>query len=223
MYGATCNLSSTDKFPTIFLDLGLTEEGMQNLSDDDQLNAWMAMTAHLDRPLGVGVYLQWKPASKIPDSPTQRLMPHLNQKALVCDAHPEVEEYPYDSEAYEVASKSCKRVGKPRTIEGYIRGLNRFGCRIRHSRWMLRKFLAWANGVNYQGGISMVDHICFPTEACWQPRMNVSQHIQEKTRYIAMGCSDALYRAFVVDPANAAIFANAPFPRKVAFDEEQST
>ena len=47
-------------------------------------------------------------------------MPHLNQKVLVCDAHPEVEEYPYDSEAYEVVSKSRKRVGKPRTIEGYI-------------------------------------------------------------------------------------------------------
>jgi len=58
MYGATCNLSSTDKFPTIFLDPGLTEGGMQNLSDDDQLKAWMAMTAHLDRPLGIGVYLR---------------------------------------------------------------------------------------------------------------------------------------------------------------------
>jgi len=30
MYGATCNLSCTDKFPTIFLDPGLTEGGMQN-------------------------------------------------------------------------------------------------------------------------------------------------------------------------------------------------
>ena len=223
MYGATCNLSSTDKFPTIFLDPGLTEGGMQNLSDDDQLKAWMAMTAHLDRPLGVGVYLRRQPASKIPDSPTQGLMPHLNQKVLVCDANPEVEEYPYDSEACEVVSKSRKRVGKPRTIEGYIRGLNRFGRRIRHSRWMLRKFLAWANGVNYRGGISMADHICFPTEACWRPRMNVSQHIQEKTRYIAMGRSDAVYRAFVADPANAAIFANPPFPREVASDEEHST
>jgi len=58
MYGATCNLSSTDKFATIFLDPGLTEGGMQNLSDDDQLKAWMAMTAHLDRPLGIGVYLR---------------------------------------------------------------------------------------------------------------------------------------------------------------------
>ena len=86
MYGATCNLSSTDKFPTIFLDPGLTEGGMQNLSDDDQLKAWMAMTAHLDRPLGAGVYLQQQPANKIPDSPTQGLMPHLNEKALVCDA-----------------------------------------------------------------------------------------------------------------------------------------
>jgi len=27
MYGAMCNLSYTDKFPTIFLDPGLTEEG----------------------------------------------------------------------------------------------------------------------------------------------------------------------------------------------------
>jgi len=52
---------------------------MQNLSDDDQLKAWMAMTAHLDRPLGIGVYLRQQPASKIPDSPTQGLMPHLNQ------------------------------------------------------------------------------------------------------------------------------------------------
>jgi len=57
----------------------------------------MAMTAHLDRPLGIGVYLRWQPASKIPDSPMQGLMPHLNQKVLVYDAHPEVEEYPYDS------------------------------------------------------------------------------------------------------------------------------
>jgi len=29
MYGATCNLLSTDKFPIIFLDPGLTERGMQ--------------------------------------------------------------------------------------------------------------------------------------------------------------------------------------------------
>jgi len=88
---------------------------------------------------------------------------------------------------------------------------------------MLRKFLAWANGVNYRGGISMVDHICFPTEACWWPRMNVSPHIQEKTRYIAMGHNDTVYRAFVTDPANAAIFANPPLPREVASDEEHST
>jgi len=223
MYGATCNLLSTDKFPTIFLDPGLTEGSMKNLSNDDQLKAWMAMTAHFDRPLGIGVYLRRQPASKIPDSPTQGLMPHLNQQALVYDAHPEVEEYPYDSKAYEVISKSCKRVGKPRTIEGYIRGLNRFGRRIRHSRWMLRKFLAWANGVNYQGGISMAGHICFPTEACSRPRMNVSQHIQEKTRYIATGRNDAVYRAFVADAAHAAIFANPPFPWEVASDEEHST
>jgi len=193
MYGATCHLSSTDKFPTIFLDPGLTEGGMQNLSNDFQLKAWMAMTAHLDGPLGVGIYLQRQPASRIPDSPMQGLMPHLNQQALVYDAHPEVEEYSYDSEAYEVVSKSCKRVGKPRTIKGYIRGLNWFGHRIPHSRWILQKILAWANGVNYCGGISMADYICFPKEACWQPRMNVSQHIQEKTQYITMGQDDAVY------------------------------
>jgi len=70
MYGATCNLSSTDKFPTIFLDPGLTEGGMQNLSNDDQLKVWMAMTAHLDRPLGIGVYLRRQLASWIPDTPT---------------------------------------------------------------------------------------------------------------------------------------------------------
>jgi len=104
----------------------------------------------------------------------------LNQQVLVYDADPEVEEYPYDSETYEVVSKSRKRVGKPRTIEGYIWRLYWFGRWIHHSRWMLWKFLAWANGVNYRGGISMADHICFPTEACWWPRMNVSQHIQEK-------------------------------------------
>jgi hypothetical protein len=69
----------------------------------------------------------------------------------------------------------------------------------------------------------MADHICFPTEACWRPRMNVNQHIQEKTRYIAMGRNDAAYRAFVADPANAAIFANPPFPREVASDEEHAT
>jgi len=104
-------------------------------------------------------------------------MPDLNLQALVYDGHPEVEEYPYDSEAYEVISKSRKQIGKPHTIKGYICSLNRFGCWIHLSRWMLRKFLAWANGVYYQGGISMVDHICFPTEACWRPRMNVSQYI----------------------------------------------
>jgi len=223
MYRATCNLLSTDKFPIIFFDPGLTEGGMQNLSNDDQLKAWMAMTGHLDRPLGIGVYLRWQPASRIPDSPTQGLMPDLNQQALVYDAHPEVEEYHYDSKAYEVVSKRCKRVGKPRTIEGYIRDLNRFGHRIRHSWWMLRKVLVWANGVNYRGGISMADHICFPTEACWRSQMNVSQHIQEKTRYITIGRNDAVYRAFVADPANAAIFGNPPFPREVAFDEEHST
>jgi len=41
---------------------------MQNLSDDDQLKAWMTMTAHFDCPLGVGVYLRRQPASGIPDS-----------------------------------------------------------------------------------------------------------------------------------------------------------
>ena len=119
----------------------------------------MAMTAHLDRPLGIGIYLRRQPARRISDSPTQGLMPHLNQQALVYDADLEVEEYPYNSEAYEVVSKSCKRVGKPCTIEGYIWGLNQFGRRIPHSRWMLQKILAWANGVNYRGGISMADHI----------------------------------------------------------------
>jgi len=69
----------------------------------------------------------------------------------------------------------------------------------------------------------MEDHICFPTEACWWPRMNVSQHIQEKTQYIAMGCNNAVYRAFIVDPTNAALFANPPFPRKVASDEDHCT
>ena len=61
----------------------------------------------------------------------------MNQQALVYDAHPEVEEYPYDSEAYEAVLKSRKWVGEPRTIEGYIRGLNWFGRRICHSRWIL--------------------------------------------------------------------------------------
>ena len=147
----------------------------------------------------------------------------MNEQALVYNSHPEVEEYPYDSEAYEVVSKSCKWVGKPHTIEGYIHGLNWFGRQIHHSQWMLRKFLAWANGVHYQVGISMVDHICFPTEACWQPQMNVSQHIQEKTRYIAMGRNDNVYRALVADPLNAEIFTNPLFPRKVASEEEHST
>ena len=53
--------------------------------------------------------------------------------------------------------------------------------------------------------------------------MNVSQHIQEKIRYITRGHNDAVYRAFVADPANAAIFVNPPFPREVASDEEHST
>jgi len=223
MYGATCNLSSIDKFPTIFLDPGLTEGGMQNLSDDDQLKAWVAMTAHLDRPLGVGVYLWRQLASRIPNSPTQRLIPHLNQQVLVYDAHPEVEEYPYDSEAYEVITKSRKRVGKPRRIKGYICGLNWFACQIRHSWWMLRKFLAWANGVYYRGRISMADRICFPIEACWQPQMNVSQHIQEKTQYITIARNDAVYRVFVMDLANGVIFANPPFAQEVASDEKHST
>jgi len=69
----------------------------------------------------------------------------------------------------------------------------------------------------------MEDHICFPTEACWWPQMNVSQHIQEKTRYIAMGCNDVVFRVFVVVPTNAAIFANLPFLRKVASDKDHST
>ena len=50
--------------------------------------------------------------------------------------------------------------------------------------------------------------------------MNVTQHIQEKTRYIAMGRNDTAYRAFVADPANTTIFTNPPFPREVASDEE---
>jgi hypothetical protein len=115
------------------------------------------------------------------------------------------------------------RVGKPRTIEGYIWGMNRCDRRIRHSKWMLRKFRVWADGVNYWGGVSMADHICFPTEACWRPRMNVNLHIQDKTRYIAMGRKDAAYRAFVAHHTNAAIFANPPFPREVASDKGHAT
>jgi len=70
-------------------------------------------------------------------------MPHLNQQALVYDAHPEVEEYPYDFEAYEVVSKSCKRVGKLRTIEGYICSLNRFGRRIHQQKNEKLKYIAF--------------------------------------------------------------------------------
>jgi len=69
----------------------------------------------------------------------------------------------------------------------------------------------------------MADHICFPRKACWQPQMNVSQHIEEKTRYIAMGRNDAVYRVFVADFVNAVIFVNPPFLREVASDEEHST
>jgi hypothetical protein len=100
MYRATCNLSSLDKFPTIFSDPELSEGCMQHISDDDQLKAWMAMTAYLNRPLGVVVYLRRQPAYNIPDSSTQGpVMPHLDQQMLVHQVHPDSEEYPYDSEA----------------------------------------------------------------------------------------------------------------------------
>jgi hypothetical protein len=103
-------------------------------------------------------------------------------------------------------------VGKPRTIEGYIRGMNRYGHRIRRSKWMLPNVRV-ADGVNSRGGVSVTDHICLPTEARWRPRINVNLHMQEKTWYIAMGRNDATYRAFVADPANATILANPPFSR----------
>ena len=77
-------------------------------------------------------------------------MTHLDPQVLAHQVHPDAEEYPYDSEAYEVISKNRKRVGKSRTIEGYIRGVNRYGRRIRHSTWILRKFRVWADGVNYR-------------------------------------------------------------------------
>jgi hypothetical protein len=57
------------------------------------------MTAHLNRPPGSGAYLRRQPASNIPD-----------QQVLAHQVHPDAEEYPYDSEADEVISKSRKRV-----------------------------------------------------------------------------------------------------------------
>jgi hypothetical protein len=62
-----------------------------------------------------------------------------------------------------------------------------------------------------------------PNRSLLAVTMNVNLHIQEKTRYIAMGRNDAAYQAFVANPANAAIFANPPFPRGVASDEEHAT
>ena len=83
------------------------------------------MTAYLNCPPGAEAYLRWQPANNIADSPTQGLMPHLDQQVLVHQVHPDAVEYPYDSEAYEVTSKSRRPVGKPRTIEVSIRGMNR--------------------------------------------------------------------------------------------------
>jgi len=224
IYGATCNLASTNQFPTDYADPGLMTGAMQNLSDDEQFRAWFSVTAHLDQPLGVGIYLKRKPGGP-PDSPTYGRMPHLDQHALIAEAHPSEEEYPYDSEAEDVNSKSRKRVGKPRSVEGYIKAMGRYGRRIRQSRWMLTKLILWANNHRYgpQPGM-MSDNICFPTEACWRPRMNIAQHRQEKARYISMGRNDAAYKAFVADPANAATYdAASGFPREVACDEEHSS
>jgi hypothetical protein len=106
----------------------------------DPRAAGKAMTVHLNRPPGAEAYLQRQLANNIPDSPTQGLIPHLDPHMLAHQIHPDAVEYPHDSEAYDVISKSPMREGKPRTIEGYIRGMNRYGRRIHHRKWMLRKF-----------------------------------------------------------------------------------
>jgi len=69
------------------------------------------------------------PASDCPpDSPTRGQDLHLDQVGLLAqDLLDEIMDYPYDSKGPDTNSKSRKRFGKPRSPDGWIKAINKYG------------------------------------------------------------------------------------------------
>jgi len=62
-------------------------------------------------------------------------------------------DYSYNSEGPDANSKSRKSFGKPRSTDGWIKPVNKYGCRVRQNRWVLRR-------------LRLGKHPVFQAEAC---------------------------------------------------------
>jgi len=190
VYGALGNL----------MDPGIGPAGsIVGLNDDDGFSAWLSITKHLLQPLGIAIILH---RNCPPDSPTWGQDLHLDQVGLLAqDLLDEIMDYPYSSECPDANSKSRKRFGKPRSTDGWIKAINKYGCRVRQNRWVLRRIREWASTQVYgpqpappEAPGTMEQAICFPGEACYRPRMNQGQHFAAKQQYIALDRDDRAYR-----------------------------
>ena len=196
LYGALSNLSSGSGN---FVHPGIGPAGSIVGLDDDWFSAWLSITKHLQQPLGIAIILH---RNYPPDSPTQGQDPHLDQTGLLAqDLLDEITDYPYDSEGPDTNSKSCKRFGKPRSTDGWIKAVNKYGHRVRQNRWVLRRLREWASTQAYgpqpaspEAPVTMEQAICFPGEACYHHCMNQGQHFAAKQQYIALDHDDQAYR-----------------------------
>jgi len=220
LYGALGNLSSGSGN---FVDPGIGPAGsIVGLNDDDGFSAWLSITKHLQQPLGIAIILH---RNCPPDSPTRGQDLHLDQAGLLAqDLLDEITDYPYDSEGPDANSKSRKRFGKPRSTDGWIKAVNKYGRRVRQNRWVLRRLREWASTQAYgpqpappEAPVTMEQAICFPGEACYRPRMNQGQHFAAKQQYIALDRDDQAYRKW-----EAANPCPPNYPRLVGSDEELS-
>jgi hypothetical protein len=220
LYGALGNLANGYGK---FVDPGMGATGsIVGLNDDDAFGAWLSITKHLQQPLGIAIILH---RNCPPDSPTRGQDLHLDQAGVLAqDLLDEITDYPYDSEGPDANSKSRKRFGKPRSTDGWIKAVNKYGRRVRQNRWVLRRLRDWAstqaNGLQPappEAPVTMEQVICFPGEACYRPRMNHAQHFAAKQQYIALDRDDRAYRKW-----EAANPRPPAYPRLVGSDEELS-
>jgi len=220
LYGALGNLSSGSGN---FVDPGISPVGsIVGLDDDDGFSAWLSITKHLQQPLGIAIILHRNCPT---DSPTRGQDLLSDQAGLLAqDLLDEITDYPYDSECPDANSKSRKKVGKPRSADGWIKAVNKYGRRVRQNRWVLNRLREWASTQAYgpqpappEASVTMEEAICFPGEACYRPRMNLGQHFAAKQQYIALDRDDLAYRKW-----EAANPRPPNYPRLVGSDEELS-
>jgi len=109
----------------------------------------------------------------------------------------EITDYSYDSEGPDANSKSRKSFGKLRSTDGWIKPVNKYGCRVRQNRWVLRQLREWASTqcsrlkpAPSEAPVTMEQAICFLGEAGYRLRMNQGQHFAVKQQYIALDRND---------------------------------